>query len=73
MEKVKIVNIPPSKMVSSGRFELGDEVFKRFSEKILGKQVDLFSQDFMWFDPKSGKMVWYYSLINKSIDTDGFD
>ena len=73
MERVKIIHIPSSKMVSSGRFILGDEVFKRFSEKILNKQVDLFPQDFMWFDPKSGKMVWYYSLINKSIDTESFE
>ena len=73
MEKIKIVEIPACKVVSSGRFTIGDEVFNKFSESILKKQTDLFPNDFMWYDSKSRKMVWYYVLLNKSINTNGFD
>lgn len=73
MEIVKIVEIPTCKVVSSGRFTLGDEVFCKFSESILKKQSDLFPHDFMWFDSISGKMVWYYVLMNKNIDTNCFE
>jgi hypothetical protein len=72
MEKIKIIEIPACKVVSSDRFNIGDEIFDKFSESILEKQHDLFPHDFMWFDSKSGKMVWYYVLMNKSIDTKGF-
>lgn len=73
MEKIKIVDIPACKVVSSGRFTIGDEVFNKFSESILKKQCDLFPHDFMWFESKSGKMVWYYVLMNKSIDANDFE
>jgi AraC family transcriptional regulator len=73
MEKIKIVKIPACKVISSGRFAIGDEVCNKFSESILKKQSDLFPHDFMWFDSKAGKMVWYYVLLNKNISINGFE
>ena len=73
MEKIKIVEIPASKMVSSGGFNFGDEAMERFVRDILTRHKDIFPRDFMWHKPSTGKIYWYVSIMNLDIDTKDFE
>ena len=58
MEKVRIYDMPPCKMVSSGRGMFGDGVLEAFSEWFGTQPREMFPKDYLWFDGQG--FAWYY-------------
>jgi len=78
MEKIKIVEIPASKMISSGSFNMMNDgaIITRFSKVLEKYSKDIFPRDFLSYNPQTDKMIWYVSVNNldiKTIDANGFE
>lgn len=58
MENVRIIRIPPCKMVSSGRGMFGDGVLEAFMDWSAELPESIHPQDYLWFDGEG--FVWYY-------------
>ena len=58
MEKVRIYNMPPCRMVSSGRGMFGDSVLEEFDEWFSAQPRGMFPKDFLWHDGTG--FVWYF-------------
>lgn len=68
MEGIRIVQLPPSRMVASGDSDL--ETFDAWWTEADKKRKDqFFPRDFMWFDEASQKLVWGYVLPYDMSDT----
>lgn len=67
MESVRILEIPPCKMVSSGRGMFGDGILEHFNEWFSALPRPIAPRDFLWADEESGKLVWYY-IYEDSLD-----
>ena len=82
MENPRIVELPRSKMVSSGcsteenPFADGSRLM-RFNDwwmAVDAQRVDpFFPRDFMWYDRENGGLVWYYAVTDAPGDTGGFE
>jgi len=78
MEKIKIIEIPTGKMISSGSFNIMSDgaIMTRFSKVLEKYNKDIFPRDFLSYNPQTDKMIWYVSVNNldaKTIDTNGFE
>ncbi|MNO15715.1 Bacterial transcription activator, effector binding domain [compost metagenome] len=81
MEKIRIIELPKCKMVSSGcdtvsDFAPGgilDRFDKWFSEVDAQRKDKFYPRDFLWFNEQEGGFVWYYAVEDLSVDTDGFE
>ncbi len=72
MEGIRIVNLPPARMASSGDKSL--EEFDAWWSRVDQKRKDrFFPRDFMTFDPQSQSLIWFYALPDGVTDTGGFD
>ena len=73
---VRIVELPSCRMVTSG-VKNGDnhKRFEKMWKKLDKKRKDrFFPRDFMWYDERTGKMVWWYAIeeLVTEEDTAGF-
>lgn len=59
METVRIYEIPPCKMVSSGPSQFGEGPLERFDEWFSALPRPLFPKDYLWNDAE-GRFVWYH-------------
>jgi hypothetical protein len=59
---VRIVRLPPGRMVTSGPGFFGDENFARFERFLKRQPPDLSPRNFCCEDPASGKLAWNYVL-----------
>ena len=77
MEKIRIVEIPAGKVISSGSINMGDKTMVQFIKIVEGKHnKDIFPRDFLSFNPQTKKFIWYVSVMNldvNDIDTGGFE
>jgi hypothetical protein len=60
MESVRVYEIPPCKMVSSGCGMFGDGVLERFDAWFSSLPRPLTPHDFLWADESRGGLIWYY-------------
>lgn len=81
MEKVRIIELPKCKVVSSGCDIVGDfaagGILDRFdkwwSEADKKRRDKFYPRDFLCYDPAKGGLVWYYAVEDSTIDTGGFE
>lgn len=69
MEGIRIVQLPPAKMATSGNLEEFDQWWSEVDKKRKDK---FFPRDFMWFDGEAEKLVWLYALPEGETDTGGY-
>lgn len=60
MEYVRILEIPPCKMVSSQCGMFGDGKLEAFDEWFSGLERGIYPKDFLWQDGNRNGFVWYY-------------
>lgn len=73
---VRVLLLPACKMVSSGYGFFGEENFDRFDRwfSAMKKVTDWeMPQDFAWFDPEKGAMVWWFVKPNYDVNTQDFE
>lgn len=72
MDGIRIVELPATTMVTSRNQDL--EAFDQWWSRLHRERKDrFFPRDFMWFDPKSERLVWYYALPDGVTDTGGYE
>jgi RNA polymerase sigma factor (sigma-70 family) len=69
---IRIVNIPPLKMVRSGRSDL-KEFDKWWSAISAQDKYSITPRDYMWGSPDTGKEEWVYALPPGVSATGGYD
>lgn len=82
MDIIRIVELPPCVMASSGvstesePFAAGGRLM-RFNEWWTAvdatRRDRFFPRDFMWFDRVRQGLVWWYAVPEATADTEGFD
>ncbi|MHA7963842.1 GyrI-like domain-containing protein [Paenibacillus sp. CAU 1782] len=60
MEYVRVLEIPPCKMVSSQCGMFGDGKLEAFDEWFSTLERGIYPKDFLWQDNERGGFVWYY-------------
>ncbi len=73
---VRIVEIPKTKMASSG-YDTGNGELEKFdkwwSEIDKNRKDKFFPRDFMCYDLHKNSLIWYYAIGEEIGDTDGFE
>lgn len=75
MKGLRIIELPPMKMATSGPKDLEElgEFDSWWSNMEAKRENHIYPYDFMYFDAKLGKMVWNYILPSDVTDTSGYD
>lgn len=72
MEGIRIVKLPPARMVTSGEKSL-EEFDNWWSEVDKERKDKFFPRDFMWFDEEEKRLVWFYALPYDETNIGEFD
>jgi len=73
MENIRLIEIPRSKMISSGFGTLEELMKSGFDTRFPNWERTVFPHDFMSYDPERKQMVWYYLLADDTIDPGDFE
>jgi hypothetical protein len=72
MEGIRIIELPPARMATSGDRELDE--FDTWWSNVDRERTDRFyPRDFMWFDEEKKRLVWFYALPDGVTDSGGYD
>jgi hypothetical protein len=72
MEGIRIIELPPARMATSGDREL-DEFDTWWSNVDKERKDRFYPRDFMWFDEEKRSLVWFYALPDGVTDSRGYD
>jgi hypothetical protein len=74
MQNIKVINIPPLKVVSSGSITTMEELeaFDRWWSSIDTKHY-ISPRDFMWYNEKKNYMEWVFAIPEGNTDTGGYE
>ncbi len=74
MEEIRVIEIPPLKVVSSGNISAMEdfEAFDQWWSSIEAKHY-ITPRDFMWYNVKKGYLEWFFALPEGHKDTGGYE
>lgn len=74
MQNIRVINIPPLKVVCSGSITTMDELkaFDNWWSSIDVKQY-ITPRDFMWYNAKKSYMEWIFAIPEGHADTGGYE
>lgn len=71
MEGIRIIKLPPARMVTSGSGDL-DRFDAWWSQVDKERRDRFFPRDFMWYEEGAKRLVWFYALPDEMTDTGGY-
>jgi hypothetical protein len=74
MQNIRVIEIPPLKVVSSGSITTMEELeaFDKWWSSIDTKHY-ITPRDFMWYNQKKAYMEWVFAIPEGHSDTGGYD
>ncbi|WP_438449080.1 GyrI-like domain-containing protein [Gorillibacterium sp. sgz5001074] len=74
MERIRIIEIPPLKVVNSGNLS-SMEVFEAFDRwwSSIDVKIYITPRDFMWYNDKKGYWEWFFALPEGHQDSGGYE
>jgi hypothetical protein len=74
MEKIRVIEIPPLKVVNSGNITAMED-FETFDQwwSSIDVKIYITPRDFMWYNVKKGYWEWFFALPEGHEDIGGYD